>query len=1169
MGDEGTLEQAARLGSAALLPLNGALGDPDSLQAFLAELGWVVPSNVSAIGLDPARLDAVAAALDNVLSLRDEEPDDATVAAAYLELVGRFALLAQEVYDLRGSVANHVDHAFLAASGMAEALPKRLFDYLAIGFVRERIEPVYSALLLLGIFESVEIPRNPATFTSEHTRLTIRLDRLRKLVTDPSGLFRDVYAWGTPAADLPLLLDRLRELGESLGFALSLVFPPLEKEQALSPPGTVVEEGEVTQPELRLPFFQSSATGAFAELGLSVFPVPPEAPGATPGLALGPYASGSLDEWIPLDRFARWLLRMVADLDVHLGLAFVARPGQPLRVLTDLLGSPSEATGAMVVEVHRDADADEEIEIVGSQDGSGLRAHGVVARAGLRLQSGRPVLFAELAAEQGRARLALDDADSFVTAVLPSRIGDVNFDLGIAWSSLEGISLRGSAGLEVALAADASLGPVRLDTIFLAVSLEQGVALGLAVRAGVQLGPVAASVDRIGVRFVATTKQGGNLGPVDVRPAFKPPDGIGLEVDAVAVKGGGYLSFDTAKQQYAGVLELALEDVVQLKAIGILTTRFPGGQAGFSLLLIITAEFEPIQLGFGFTLNGVGGLAGVNRTMLLDALRAGLRNRTLDSILFPANPIENAPRIISDLGAVFPPLDRRHIFGPQLKIGWGTPTLITATVGIFIELPPPIRLAILAQIKVSLPDDAAPLIELNMDAVGTYEQDKKRLAVDATLYDSQIAGFALTGDMAMRLTWGEQPFFALSVGGFNPRYSIPSGVEFPQLRRLELSTGSDRVRMELDTYFAITSNTAQFGARLELRVGDGLGLHGWMGFDALFVFDPFSFLVDISAGVDLLVGGKPTMTIHLDFTLSGPTPWHARGEASIDCFFFSISVPFDARWGSENGVALPEVDARAPLLAALGDARNWTAASPAERELAVTLRAVARPKIAGTDGEAILAHPFARLTVRERVVPLDIRIDKLGNATPARWNQFRIATARLNGTGVAPETLQDYFAPAQFVELTNDAKLSARSFELMDAGATLGSPDAKVGHSSPVDVHYETFIVDDPLLPPRRGPLYRLDGLRFLSQLGTGAAGRSKAWATGARKYVEASRPSAVVVSEPTYVIAGTDDLARRTDVLAVATSRLQAEQRLAEHLAQAPEDRGRLGVVPAEEAAG
>ena len=40
--------------------------------------------------------------------------------------------------------------------------------------------------------------------------------------------------------------------------------------------------------------------------------------------------------------------------------------------------------------------------------------------------------------------------------------------------------------------------------------------------------------------------------------------------------------------------------------------------------------------------NGLGGLFGLRRALDTDALRAGLRNRTLDAILFPQDPVTNA-----------------------------------------------------------------------------------------------------------------------------------------------------------------------------------------------------------------------------------------------------------------------------------------------------------------------------------------------------------------------------------------------------------------------------------------------------------------------------------------------------------------------------------------------
>ncbi len=87
--------------------------------------------------------------------------------------------------------------------------------------------------------------------------------------------------------------------------------------------------------------------------------------------------------------------------------------------------------------------------------------------------------------------------------------------------------------------------------------------------------------------------------------------------------------------------------------IGVVDTVMPDGSSGYSFLLIITFTLPPIQLGLGFTLNGVGKLGGVNRTMNTDALQAGFRAHTLGAIMFPPDPIDNTPQIISDIRNFF------------------------------------------------------------------------------------------------------------------------------------------------------------------------------------------------------------------------------------------------------------------------------------------------------------------------------------------------------------------------------------------------------------------------------------------------------------------------------------------------------------------------------------
>ncbi|MFT3903903.1 MAG: hypothetical protein QM727_12070 [Niabella sp.] len=55
-------------------------------------------------------------------------------------------------------------------------------------------------------------------------------------------------------------------------------------------------------------------------------------------------------------------------------------------------------------------------------------------------------------------------------------------------------------------------------------------------------------------------------------------------------------------------------------------------------------------------------------------------------------------------------------------------------------------------------------------------------------------------------------------------------------------------------YFAVTSNTVQFGARAELYFGfSACNIKGHIGFDALFQFSPFYFIVQVSASLSVKV----------------------------------------------------------------------------------------------------------------------------------------------------------------------------------------------------------------------------------------------------------------------------------------------------------------------------
>ena len=83
-----------------------------------------------------------------------------------------------------------------------------------------------------------------------------------------------------------------------------------------------------------------------------------------------------------------------------------------------------------------------------------------------------------------------------------------------------------------------------------------------------------------------------------------------------------------------------IADFLNVSAIGLIETKLPDGSDGFSLLVIITADFGAgIQLGYGFTLLAVGGLLGLNRAMLFQPIMDGIRTNAITSVLFPQNVI--------------------------------------------------------------------------------------------------------------------------------------------------------------------------------------------------------------------------------------------------------------------------------------------------------------------------------------------------------------------------------------------------------------------------------------------------------------------------------------------------------------------------------------------------
>src|SRR5262249_51277642 len=160
------------------------------------------------------------------------------------------------------------------------------------------------------------------------------------------------------------------------------------------------------------------------------------------------------------------------------------------------------------------------------------------------------------------------------------------------------------------------------------------------------------------------------------------------------------------------------------------------------------------------------------------------RDNSFDTVLFPTNVVANAPQIISDLNRLFPATGGHFLVGPMAKLGWATPTLVTAQVRLVLDLPR-LALPILGVVAPGLPADEIPILTLQVNFFGTLDFKTGRLQFDASLYDSHVLDFTLTGNMAFRFYWLDDANLLLTVGGFNPAYTPPP-INLPALSRINI-----------------------------------------------------------------------------------------------------------------------------------------------------------------------------------------------------------------------------------------------------------------------------------------------------------------------------------------------------------------------------------------------
>lgn len=745
------------------------------------------------------------------------------------------------------------------------------------------------------------------------------------------------------------------------------------------------------------------------------------------------------------------------------------------------------------------------------------------------------------------------ELQGFTAAVLPAALARL---LGIGGASpmsgppapvvlradrVEGLRFAGTGGLNVPLPLRLNAPAVSSRGAALELTSDGGephLAVSVSASAGLPGLPLSVHLERAGIELPVTFAPANRPGldPSRLRELF--PDGIGTELKVPPISGGGLVR-RTPEQGYGGLISIDL-GVLRVQAVALF--RPPDGKAPTSFLALLTAKFPPpgIQLGLGFALDAVGGLVGLNRRADVAALQQLVGDGNLDHVLFPDRAVERAQEIIGSLGSAFPVAAGRILIGPTIRLNWGG-RMVSLSGALILELPAPARALLLGRLLVALPDPAVPLIRLQASVLGRVEPAVPLVELLVSLSGSWIVGLAVRGEMYLLVRGGRQPEFVLSAGGFHPRYTRPARV--PALNRLQVDLAPGQgwgLRME--AYFAVTSNAVMFGGQVQLDATiAGCGVTGWLGLDALFVFDPvFAFSVHVRAGVAVRAFGRRLAGIALDFTLEGPAPWHAFGTGSISVLFWDVELDFDVRWGSPP--AVPPKAGRDPIEALtpeLAQSKAWAAERPAAERTALVFTREAHEKL----NQGTLVHPDATLRVSQRVVPLGVPISRF-ERRPVRAQTWTIKEITLGTTQPAAglPALSERFVPGEFFDLTEDAQLAEPAFVSRASGLQARSDGIVLGAGHRVDDGYETGY--EPPLPEREFSLW--PGLfRLESVFGASAAERLERWRA----------PEAAIKVRPAKLsVAATDSLQPLLDDVTLVDATADAWEAMSGRLDQRQE---------------
>lgn len=629
--------------------------------------------------------------------------------------------------------------------------------------------------------------------------------------------------------------------------------------------------------------------------------------------------------------------------------------------------------------------------------------------------------------------LKLKQLNGFFDAILSD---DIVVDIGkvaLSYSLEKGLRFEESAHVKIPFNSDIDLKFVKFKNLTMDLGLENGdLEASLLTTFIANLDCVAITFTDLGFGvkcnlFTPDCK----AGTLKLEPEIKYPSGIGISIDASAVKGTGGIQWDKEKERFAGFLELSVLEKFGVNAMLVFTTG--KGTVPFSFMGALSVDFDPgIQIGMGFSITSIGGSLGLNRGLDIDNLRAAVYDGSLSSVLFVKDIQKDFDKVLANIDKYYPVIEDQMYVGLLAKITWGS--ILSADFGLFVQAPSPVTIVVAGLIKVRLSESAEKYLAINANFLGGIQFDKG-IFFDASLFDSKIVGIEIYGDMALRIYWGgDTKGFILSIGGFHPQYKPESGFNLVDMKRVGMKLDYKVVNMSLEAYFAITSNTVQFGAAFDMKIGwDKFGLTGNAAFNVLFQFKPFYFMADMSVGLAVKMGSVNLCSISLSFDLSGPAKWHAKGKAQICILFFDVSVKFNYTWGKAQAESDKKYIDVFPLFeSAYNDDSNWKTISTDYSDGMVNL--------VGRKDNEFFVLPSDLLSFSQSVVPFNKDMNCYGEDEISDYSRLEFSEIQF-GAKPLPKTTYELekasFAPTLTQKMTNDDKLNAPSYEYENSGFKL------------------------------------------------------------------------------------------------------------------------------------